>query len=69
MGCFEISINDDFTIMVHPSVTNTILNQYDGEMIHVPTEDFFKPSARYLEYHRTNIYGLFLRTGQIRRLT
>lgn len=62
------TINNDFTIMVHPEISNTLLNGYNGQSIQVPTDSFFQPNTRYLEYHQENIYGLFLRSGQIRRL-
>ncbi len=63
------TINDDFTIKVHPDIRDTALNEYDGQSIQVPEGDFFKPCPKYLKYHRDEIYGLFLRSGQIRRLS
>ncbi len=60
------TINDNYCIQVHDKVKQSILAQYDNKPINLPIEDFFKPEPRYLEYHRKNIFGLFLHSGGIR---
>lgn len=63
IGCF--TINDDYTIQVHPEVESEYLHSLNGRQIFIPGTDFFQPSPTNLEYHRNNIYGIFLERGRI----
>lgn len=62
-----ITINDDFKVVVHNEVKNTMLSEFIDKRIIVPADPFFQPEKKYLAHHRTNIFGLFLRSGSIRR--
>lgn len=62
-GCF--TINDDFTIRVHPQVESEMLQNYNGQRIFVPVQEFFAPSIDNLHYHQQNIFGSFLSRGRI----
>lgn len=61
-----ITINNDFKVVVHDEVKNTMLQEFIDKRIIVPADPFFQPEKKFLEHHRTNIFGLFLRTGSIR---
>jgi hypothetical protein len=61
-----ISISNEFIVIVHDEVKNSMLQEYADQKIIIPADPFFQPEKKYLEYHRTNIYGLFLRSGSIR---
>ncbi|WP_316635139.1 HNH endonuclease [uncultured Flavobacterium sp.] len=60
------SINDEYRIVVHDDVKDTILNKYDNQKINLPIEDFFKPEKAFLKYHSEKIFGLFKHSGIIR---
>jgi predicted restriction endonuclease len=62
-GCF--TINDNYTIRVHPHVASEMLQNLNGQSIFVPEQDFFKPSIENLQYHQQNIFGSFLDRGRI----
>lgn len=61
-----ITINLDFEVVVHDEVKNTMLKDFNNKKIIVPADPFFQPEKKYLEHHRVNIFGLFLRSGSIR---
>lgn len=61
-----ITINTDFKVVVHEEVKNTMLKEFIDKKIIVPADPFFQPEEKYLEHHRANIFGLFLRSGSIR---
>lgn len=61
-----ITISDEFTVIVHEEVKNSMLRDFSGKKLIVPTDPFFQPEKKYLEHHRSNIFGLFLRSGSIR---
>jgi hypothetical protein len=61
-----ITINTDFKVVVHDEVKNTMLKEFIDKKIIVPPDPFFQPEKKYLEHHRANIFGLFLRSGSIR---
>lgn len=63
VGCF--TINDDYTIRVHPEVESSYLHSFDGREIFIPENNFFRPSHENLHYHQNNIYGGFLDRGRI----
>jgi len=60
------SISDEYKIIIHEDIKNTILNKYHGHKINLPIEDFFKPDKAFLNYHREKIFGLFKYSGVIR---
>ncbi|KMJ57118.1 hypothetical protein AB685_16990 [Bacillus sp. LL01] len=62
-GCF--TINDDYTIRVHPQVESELLHNLNRESIFVPTQEFFRPSIDNLHYHQQNIYGIFNDRGRL----
>lgn len=62
-GCF--TINDNFTIRVHPSVESDFLQSLDGKKILIPKQDFFKPDIKNLNYHQEHIYGTFTSRGRV----
>ncbi len=63
-----ITINDDYEIVIHPELQNSILMEYSGKQIHLPTDDYFRPEKKFLKHHRENIFGLFLYSGSIRSI-
>lgn len=63
VGCF--TINDDYTIQVHPDVQSDYLQSFNGKEIFVPSIEYFRPTSENLSYHRNHIYGGFLERGRI----
>lgn len=63
-----ISIDDDYKVVVHDEVRNTMLKEFNGQLIDLPREEFFKPSKEYLKHHREKVFGLFLHSGSLRSL-
>lgn len=64
-----ITILDSYTVYVHELVRKeSYLGEYHGKEINVPKDPFFQPRFEFLEYHRLNIYGLFLRSGVIQSI-
>ena len=61
-----ITISDDFKVVVHDEVKNTILSEYDNKPIFVPHDQYFQPEKKFLKHHREKIFGLFLHSGSIR---
>ena len=59
------TINDDFTIKVHPDVSSDYLGQYDKKKIFIPQNQFFIPDVNNLHYHQDNIFGLFKSSGSL----
>lgn len=59
------TLNDDYSLLVHPEIESEFLKEYDGESIYIPENDFFKPSSDSIKYHRENIFGLFLTSGRL----
>lgn len=62
-GCF--TINDDYTIRVHPQVESDYLQSFNGQSIRLPEDEFFRPALHNLHYHQNHIYGAFLERGRI----
>lgn len=60
------TIDNNLHIRVHDKVEQSLLSQYHNQPIYEPIDDFFKPEPRYLQYHRENVFGLFLSAGAIR---
>lgn len=63
-----ITVSDDYKIIVHEEIKNTILNEYSGREIIIPIDTYFRPEKKYLKHHRENVFGLFLYSGGIRTL-
>lgn len=61
-----ITISDDFTIIVHDEMQNSILMEYSNKKIFIPADPYFQPEKKFLKHHRENIFGLFLYSGSIR---
>lgn len=61
-----ITISDDFKVIVHDEVKNTLLSEYDNKSIFVPRDQYFQPEKKFLKHHREKIFGLFLYSGSIR---
>ena len=59
------TIDNSYKILVHEKIDSPYLNSFNGKSIRVPIDDFFKPNIENLEYHRGNIFGLFLQTGRL----
>lgn len=59
------TLNNDYTLLVHPNIESKFLKKYDGKTIFIPKDSFFKPSIESIEYHRKNVYGLFLTSGRL----
>ena len=55
------TVDDHYKIVVHPNVlqTDSYLNEYNGQELSLPRQDYFKPRIEYLHYHQDNIYGSF----------
>lgn len=55
------TIEDDYTIVVHPDVlkTDSYLNDYHGNKIYIPQVDYFRPHPMFLQHHRDKVYGTF----------
>jgi hypothetical protein len=61
-----ITISNDFKVVVHDEVKDSMLKEFIDKKIIVPADQFFQPEKKFLEHHRANIFGLFLRSGSIR---
>lgn len=61
-----LTITDDLCVQVHSEVKGTLLNEYDGKKIFIPTVPYFQPEKKFLKHHREKIFGLFQYSGVIR---
>ena len=61
-----ITISDDYRVIVHEEMRESILSEIDGIQITVPQEPYFQPEKKFLKHHRENIFGLFVHSGAIR---
>ncbi|MDE7329097.1 MAG: HNH endonuclease [Clostridia bacterium] len=59
------TLDDDLRVRVHPEITSDYLMAYNGHSIRVPENPFFAPDLQSVQYHRENVYGLFLTTGRL----
>ena len=59
------TIGEALEIIVHDKVSSHWLHSYNGKKIHLPEDPFFRPDAESLNYHRNNVYGLFLKSGRL----
>jgi predicted restriction endonuclease len=62
-GAFTLTT--DGRVEVHPGIDEGELLSLKGSRISEPTAKFFAPSAEFVSYHRTHVFGLYLRSGQI----
>lgn len=56
----EFTISDQYTVIVHPHVQDNNLKKFNGVLIRVPSNQFFRPDKENLLYHRKMIFGSFL---------
>ncbi|MBH0157303.1 HNH endonuclease [Fictibacillus sp. 5RED26] len=59
------TLNDNYTLIVHPNLESDFLKNYNGKNIFIPNDNFLKPSVESIQYHRKNVYGLFLTSGRL----
>lgn len=59
------TLDDSYKIMVHQDIKSEYLKSFNGKEIRLPDDDFFKPNLENIKYHRENVYGLFLRAGNL----
>lgn len=59
------SLSNDYNIIVHPKTTSEYLHSFAGKQIKLPSNNFFVPEIANIQYHRENVYGLFLTTGRL----
>lgn len=59
------SINDNYEVIVHESIDSPYLKSFNGKSIRIPDDEFFKPNTENLNYHRENVFGLFLTSGRL----
>lgn len=59
------TIDDSYKIVVHKNIDSAYLKSYDGQQIRLPEDNFFKPNLENLEYHRKNVFGLFMTSGRL----
>ena len=59
------TINDKQEIIVHDKVSSDWLHSYNGKKIYLPDDPFFRPDEENFNYHRNNVYGLFLTSGRL----
>jgi len=62
-GFFTLS--DQYKVCVHEKVESDLLHSYNGKQIFMPNEQFFCPLQNNMQYHRENVYGLFLTSGRL----
>lgn len=53
------SLTDDFTVLVHPDSNSSFLNQFSGKKIYIPSNPFFQPDVKNIQWHRSHLYGQF----------
>lgn len=63
------TIDENYIIIVHDDVKNTLLNKYNNKKINIPLEDFFKPEKLFLKYHNEKVFGLFKYSGVLRSIS
>jgi predicted restriction endonuclease len=62
------TLKEDLTVEVHPSLMNTDWWEFNGRVLQVPENSFFRPALESIRHHRTRVYGRFLYSGSLRRL-
>jgi hypothetical protein len=59
------TLNNEYKVIVHPNTTSDLLRSYNGKSIRIPKDPFFRPAIENIEYHSSNVYGLFLTSGRL----
>lgn len=59
------TIDDGMRIIVHEKVESEYLQSFHKKTIYLPKDPFFIPDVNNLNYHRENVFGLFLTTGRL----
>lgn len=59
------TLDDSYKIIVHNDIDSEFLKSFNGKKIRIPDDDFFKPDLKNIQYHRENVYGLFVRKGRL----
>ena len=59
----------DGCVIVHPKVASSELGGLGGKRIRSPKDPFYAPRELFLDYHRAIVFGLFLRTGTLSRVS
>jgi hypothetical protein len=62
------TVNNSFKVVVHSELKHTSLQNYHDKEIIIPEAVAFRPLPQFLSYHNRAIFGLFRKTGAIRRL-
>ena len=63
------TIDDDYKIRIHPDIDSDYLQQYNNNLLFLPSDNFFRPNIENLHYHQRNIYGLFKTSGSLAQAT
>lgn len=63
------TVGKDGCVIVHPKVAASELGGLLGKRIRSPMDPFYAPRECFLEYHRTNVFGLFERSGTLSRVS
>lgn len=63
------TVGKDGCVIVHPKVGTSELGGLHGKRIRSPSGEFYAPRESFLDYHRTIVFGLFLRSGSLARVS
>lgn len=63
------TVGKDGCVIVHPKVGTSELGGLHGKRIRSPSGEFYAPRESFLNYHRTIVLGLFLRSGSLARVS
>jgi hypothetical protein len=61
------TLTNECEVKIHPKayVGNAYRGLENGLQIIIPENPFFRPAIENIEYHRNNVYGLFLNSGRL----
>jgi hypothetical protein len=59
------TLTNDYKIQIHPKTTSDWLRVFNDKEIRLPKDPFFRPAFENIEYHRDNVYGIFLTSGRV----
>ena len=62
------SFTNDMRVLVHPKIQSEFLKKLNGVKLFLPKDPFFRPSLKNVKWHRAKIYGMFLRSGMIKKV-
>ena len=57
----KFTLSDSYEVLVHPECDDEEICNYHLKQIRVPPNVFFQPAKESMVYHRTNVYGSFIR--------